>query len=365
MSRATFEAGSRGIWLSNGRRRGRCHGPASTRDRRGVMRCAPCPSPPMPSVPSSWQISGERLSSLRLADAPALAAMRASLAQHGQLSPVCAFEERRRAGGVRRLQAAARGARSGATAAARRGRRAGRRRGRRAHARAARRPRADCLEEAWIVRALHREHHLSQGAIAARLRCHKSWVCRRLMLVEALDTSVQADVRSGPAGAPGGGAGVGVATWQPGSRSRRRDPARAHRAPDGRCWCGAADAADAGAQQAVLARWSRGARAARPDSPPRAASPTGSPCDITAIRRSAGRLQTCWSPRRLAALEPAASGLVRKSLGELAGVLRRAHARPSQARSPRAPARRRSHDRALADSRGDGPSGRRCCRRRG
>src|ERR1700734_3724921 len=53
------------------------------------------------------------------------------------------------------------------------------------------------LEEAWIVRALHRDHHLSQGVIAARLRCHKSWVCRRLMLVEALDASVQADVRLG------------------------------------------------------------------------------------------------------------------------------------------------------------------------
>src|ERR1019366_2265302 len=53
------------------------------------------------------------------------------------------------------------------------------------------------LEEAWIVRALHRDHDLSQGAIAARLGCHKSWVCRRLMLVEALDASVQADVRLG------------------------------------------------------------------------------------------------------------------------------------------------------------------------
>src|ERR1035437_10816175 len=51
------------------------------------------------------------------------------------------------------------------------------------------------LEEAWIVRALHRGHHLSQGEIAARLRCHKSWVWRRLMLVEGLAATVPADVR--------------------------------------------------------------------------------------------------------------------------------------------------------------------------
>jgi ParB-like chromosome segregation protein Spo0J len=35
---------------------------------------------------------GEQLAALRLADASALRAMRASLAQHGQLSPVRAFE---------------------------------------------------------------------------------------------------------------------------------------------------------------------------------------------------------------------------------------------------------------------------------
>lgn len=35
---------------------------------------------------------GERLAALRLTEACALAAMRASLQHHGQLSPVCAFE---------------------------------------------------------------------------------------------------------------------------------------------------------------------------------------------------------------------------------------------------------------------------------
>ncbi|MEY4576584.1 MAG: hypothetical protein RL701_1287, partial [Pseudomonadota bacterium] len=37
----------------------------------------------------------------------------------------------------------------------------------------------------------------SQPEIARRMRRHKSWVCRRLMLVEALDAVVQADVRLG------------------------------------------------------------------------------------------------------------------------------------------------------------------------
>jgi ParB-like chromosome segregation protein Spo0J len=53
------------------------------------------------------------------------------------------------------------------------------------------------LEEGWIARALCRDHALSQGAAARLLRRHKSWVSRRLLLVEGLDESVQGDVRLG------------------------------------------------------------------------------------------------------------------------------------------------------------------------
>lgn len=53
------------------------------------------------------------------------------------------------------------------------------------------------LEEAWLVRSLHREDGLTQGAIAHCLGRHKSWVSRRLLLVEGLDDAVQADVRLG------------------------------------------------------------------------------------------------------------------------------------------------------------------------
>jgi ParB-like chromosome segregation protein Spo0J len=53
------------------------------------------------------------------------------------------------------------------------------------------------LEEAWLVRSLYREDRLSQPEIARRMSRHKSWVWRRLMLVESLDPTVQADVRLG------------------------------------------------------------------------------------------------------------------------------------------------------------------------
>ena len=53
------------------------------------------------------------------------------------------------------------------------------------------------LEEAWLVRSLYRDDHLTQPAIARLLSRHKSWVWRRLMLVESLETSIQSDVRLG------------------------------------------------------------------------------------------------------------------------------------------------------------------------
>jgi len=53
------------------------------------------------------------------------------------------------------------------------------------------------MEEAWLVRSLYRDHGLSQPEIAGRLRRHKSWVSRRLLVAEALDEAVQVDVRLG------------------------------------------------------------------------------------------------------------------------------------------------------------------------
>lgn len=53
------------------------------------------------------------------------------------------------------------------------------------------------LEEAWIVRSLCRDHRMTQVMVARLLRRDKSWVCRRLMLAERLEPSVQEDIRLG------------------------------------------------------------------------------------------------------------------------------------------------------------------------
>jgi ParB-like chromosome segregation protein Spo0J len=52
-------------------------------------------------------------------------------------------------------------------------------------------------EEAWIVFALVREDGLSQMEVAELLGRHKSWVCRRLALVEKLADEAKQDLRLG------------------------------------------------------------------------------------------------------------------------------------------------------------------------
>jgi ParB-like chromosome segregation protein Spo0J len=53
------------------------------------------------------------------------------------------------------------------------------------------------LEEAWIVQALVREDGLSQVEAAQLLNKHKSWVCRRLALLEKLSAAVKEELRLG------------------------------------------------------------------------------------------------------------------------------------------------------------------------
>jgi ParB-like chromosome segregation protein Spo0J len=53
------------------------------------------------------------------------------------------------------------------------------------------------LEEAWIVQALVREDGLSQPQVAELLQRHKSWVCRRLALLERLSEECREDLRLG------------------------------------------------------------------------------------------------------------------------------------------------------------------------
>ncbi len=53
------------------------------------------------------------------------------------------------------------------------------------------------IEEAWLVQALVREDGLSQVEVAVLLGRHKSWVCRRLALMEKLCAAAQEDLRLG------------------------------------------------------------------------------------------------------------------------------------------------------------------------
>ena len=151
----------------------------------------------LPAVDVEITRLGERLASLRLCDAPALEAMRRSLVAHGQLSPLVVFaagEGFEIVDGFKRVRAA----RALGWIAVR------------AHVASVGTIEAKLLiaalhdgrgltelEEGWLVRSLYRDDHLQQPAIAHRLGRHKSWVCRRLMLVEALDPAVQGDVRLG------------------------------------------------------------------------------------------------------------------------------------------------------------------------
>ena len=53
------------------------------------------------------------------------------------------------------------------------------------------------MEEAWIIQALVREDGMSQVEVAELLGRHKSWVCRRLALIERLGPKAKDDLRVG------------------------------------------------------------------------------------------------------------------------------------------------------------------------
>lgn len=175
---------------------GRCHVPrfysGTARVRlRGVTR--PEPRPCLIAITEL----GESLSALRLCEPQAVNAMGVSLGRYGQLNALVVFDTGRNievVDGFKRLRAArnlgwpklevrfcdADGIEAKLQIVALHTGRG-----------------LTELEEGWLVRSLYRDEHLSQPAIAERLGRHKSWVCRRLMLVEGLDVQVQAAVRLG------------------------------------------------------------------------------------------------------------------------------------------------------------------------
>jgi len=142
---------------------------------------------------------GERYRRYRLPDAAAEAAMAGSLARYGQLSPlaVCLRQERpevldgfKRVTAVKTLPAVL---------------------SLQARLVVVDEPTAKAiilglngiggrmkeLEEAWIVHALVREDGLSQVQVAELLQRHKSWVCRRLAILERLSEECREDLRLG------------------------------------------------------------------------------------------------------------------------------------------------------------------------
>jgi ParB/RepB/Spo0J family partition protein len=173
------------------------HAPAS---RAGALGCSDAAVIVIESPPRMTSIAelGERFAALRLCEAAALDAMRRSLERHGQLTPIVAFadgDRRETLDGFKRLRAArALGWPEVAVTIADvdDGIEAKVRLAELHHHRG-----LTDLEQGWLVRSLYRDDKLSQSEIARRLDRHKSWVCRRLVLVEALDLAVQADVRLG------------------------------------------------------------------------------------------------------------------------------------------------------------------------
>ncbi len=144
---------------------------------------------------------GEGLGHLRLCSAEVQEAMERSLASHGQITPLVVCERPRGwevIDGFKRLRAA-RALRWEALWV-----HAVEVRGAQAKVQIVHSNRRESLteiEEAWIIRALHREDGLSQPEIGRLLGHHKSWVNRRLLLAEALSEELQADLRLGLVGA--------------------------------------------------------------------------------------------------------------------------------------------------------------------
>jgi hypothetical protein len=149
--------------------------------------------------PVSFDRLGQRYRQYRLADPLAEDAMAGSLRRWGQLSPVVACvrgEDLELLDGFKRLAAARQVAgqtslsvrvveldepmAKAAILGLNRGQRAARE-----------------LEEAWIVQALVRDDGLTQVEAAHLLGQHKSWVCRRLALLERLSGAVVEDLRLG------------------------------------------------------------------------------------------------------------------------------------------------------------------------
>ena len=156
-----------------------------------------------PVLPEVLNVSisgiGERFASLRIAHPAAERAMLSSMQKYGQLSPlvVCRFAagEQELLDGFKRLRAARQ---LGLKDLSVRSLDMSLRAGKAAMLQLNRVGRAiSGMEEALVVHSLSHEDGLTQVEIALLLGRHKSWVCRRLMLIERLSDEAQQSIRLG------------------------------------------------------------------------------------------------------------------------------------------------------------------------
>ena len=168
----------------------RCHEPALERGPRGVFVGAVSTEDiALESLATGW-------SALRLCAPERVHQLEQSLLGQGRLTPLLGFrgELIEVIDGFKRLLAARRLGWSSLSVRMLEGSAAD---AKVAIAQANARSGMDDLEQAWLVRALHREDGLTQPEIGRRLGRHKSWVCRRLALAEQLEVSIEADIRLG------------------------------------------------------------------------------------------------------------------------------------------------------------------------
>ena len=142
---------------------------------------------------------GEHFARYRLRSMAAERVLQASLRRYGQMSPVVVFQWQDRyelVDGFKRLAAAR--AVSGWTTLCARVLDADERTAKVAMYGLNRASgKTSELEEAWIVHALVREDGLPQVEVAELLGRHKSWVCRRLALIEKLGEPAKEELRVG------------------------------------------------------------------------------------------------------------------------------------------------------------------------
>jgi ParB/RepB/Spo0J family partition protein len=272
---------------------------------------------------------GDELSSLRMCDPSALQSMRRSLARHGQLTPVIAYRRESAStpcvqiiDGFKRLRGAqalewpelsvsvivvASDIEAKVRIAELHDGRA-----------------LTEIEEAWLVHSLCREHGLMQGAVAQKLGRHKSWVSRRLMLVEALDAAVQADVRLGLLAVR---AAVALAQLPRGNQPAAAEVVvrrgLAVRQTE-QLVSELIAASDAGELARILEAWNDGSRVPAERSAQRRRTRTEAEwmlADIAALCRIAARLQARLLGTPLMALGERPEEVVRRALDSLEPVL--------------------------------------------